>query len=313
MPRVPRRKPRLTIPQILAWADSHHARTGRWPSCTEGQVPSARGETWRNISQALSAGSRGLPGGDTLPRLLARERGKRHPGELPRLTERQVAAWAQAHRARTGRWPTEDSGPVAGAPGESWSAVAGALQQGGRGLPRGSLPRLLARRCGARNIGDLPRLSEAQILCWADAHRAAQGSWPRAGSGPVGPAPGETWRAVDGALRQGGRGLPGGHTLAQLLAECRQVPNPARPPRLTERRILAWADAHRRRAGEWPRSRCGPVVGQPGETWYKVDLALRLGLRGPPGGDTLLRLVRRSGRDVPERRGRPRKSPAPAG
>ncbi len=25
--------PRLTIPQVLAWADAHRARTGRWPTC----------------------------------------------------------------------------------------------------------------------------------------------------------------------------------------------------------------------------------------------------------------------------------------
>jgi hypothetical protein len=35
-----------------------------------------------------------------------------------------------------------------------------------------------------------------------------------------------------------------------------------------------------------------------------------LGLRGLPGGDTLLRPLRRSGRNVPERRGRPRKEQA---
>ena len=45
-----------------------------------------------------------------------------------------------------------------------------------------------------------------------------------------------------------------------------------------------------------------------GETWSKVDLALCLGLRGLPGGDTLPRLLRRSGRHVPERWGRHRKA-----
>jgi hypothetical protein len=298
------------VGQILAWADAHRARTGRWPSCTEGRVHGAPGETWVNVNQALEKGFRGLPGGDSLPRLLERERGKRHKHRQPRLTEDQVVAWAQAHRARTGRWPTENSGPVEGAPGEEWPAVGEALRQGWRGLPGGdTLPRLLARRLGARNIASLPRLSESQILRWADAHRAAHGSWPRAGSGAVDAAPGETWQAVNGALRRGGRGLPGGSSLAQLLAERRQVPNPARLPRLTVASILAWADAHHRRTGEWPRSRCGPVAGQPGETWYKVDLALCLGLRGLPGGDTLLRLLRRSGRHVPERRGRPAKQP----
>jgi hypothetical protein len=185
---VPLPKPHLTVAKILAWADSHRARTGRWPSCTGGRVRGAPGETWVNVNQALRLGLRGLPGGDTLPRLLARERGKPHMHRQPRLTEGQVAAWAQAHRARTGRWPNEDSGPVEGAPGEAWSAVCAALRQGLRGLPRGSLPRLLARRLGARNRTSLPRLTEGRVLRWADAHRRRTGRWPQADSGPGSPA-----------------------------------------------------------------------------------------------------------------------------
>jgi hypothetical protein len=85
----------------------------------------------------------------------------------------------------------------------------------------------------------------------------------------------------------GNRGLPGGSSLARLVAEKRQVPNRRLLPRLTEVCILAWADAHRRRTGEWPTARSGPVAGEPGEKWYKLDLALCLGLRELPGGDTL--------------------------
>jgi hypothetical protein len=298
------------VAQIPSWADSDRARTGRWPSCTEGRVRGAQGETWVNVNQALLKGLRGLPGGDTLARLLARQRGKRHLHARPRLAEEQIVAWARQHHARTGRWPTAGSGPVAGAAGEDWSAVAGALRQGLRGLPRGTLPRLLARRFGARNPADLPRLTRRQVLHWADAYREAHGQWPVAGSGAVSGAPGETWGAVGSALRQGNRGLPGGSSLARLLAAKRHVPNRMQLARLTEGRILAWADAHRRRTGGWPTTKSGPVTGEHGETWYKVDLALCLGLRGLPGGDTLLRLLRRSGRHVPERRGRPPKHPA---
>jgi hypothetical protein len=74
----------------------------------------------------------------------------------PPLSVGQVLEWADAHHARTGRWPNENSGPVEGAPGEAWSAVCAALRNGLRGLPRGSLPRLLARRLGARNRCGLP-------------------------------------------------------------------------------------------------------------------------------------------------------------
>jgi hypothetical protein len=70
---------------------------------------------------------------------------------------------------------------------------------------------------GARHPASLPRLTVAQILAWADAHRARTGRWPSAESGVILDAPGETWRAVRVALVKGGRGLKGGSSLAQLL------------------------------------------------------------------------------------------------
>jgi hypothetical protein len=86
-------------------------------------------------------------------------------------------------------------------------------------------------------------------------------------------------------------------------------PLPLRRSPLTVARTLSWADAHRPRAGRWPEESSGPVEGAPGEAWPAVCAALRQGLRGLPGGDMLLRLLRRSGRQVPERRGRPHKAP----
>jgi hypothetical protein len=69
----PKGKP-LTEAQILAWANEHHDRTGRWPSAKSGTVLGAPGEKWWNIEQALYAGVRGLPGGDSLAKLLDRRR-----------------------------------------------------------------------------------------------------------------------------------------------------------------------------------------------------------------------------------------------
>jgi hypothetical protein len=100
------------------------------------------------ISQALTRGLRGLPGGSSLAQLLAERRGARNPRDLPRLTADQILTWADAHRAANGRWPTEDSGPVPGAPNprESWATINSALRLGQRGLPGGlSLSRLLRR------------------------------------------------------------------------------------------------------------------------------------------------------------------------
>jgi hypothetical protein len=82
-------------------------------------------------------------------------------------------------------------------------------------------------------------------------------------------------------------------------------------PRLTPELILAWADAHKARTGEWPKGRSGPVADAPGETWKGLDLALLRGSRGLPGGDTLIRLLRRE-RGLSERRGRGCPETAPA-
>src|SRR5207244_9005519 len=48
---------------------------------------------------------------------------------------------------------------------------------------------------------------------------------------------------------------------------------PRRPPGqdLTEKLILAWADAHRAREGEWPTTVSGDVAREPGETWRNVS------------------------------------------
>jgi hypothetical protein len=287
--------PPLTEKQILAWADAHHRRTGHWPKRLDGPVVDAPGETWLHVDTSLSAGTRRLPGGTTLARLLARRRGVRHRQEPPPLSHEQILAWADRHQRRTGSWPTRLSGLVAGAPGEEWKAIDGSLQNGTRGLPPGwTLPRLLAVYRGVRNKGALPRLREAEILAWADAHRRRTGHWPNMHSGPILEAPGETWMRVNSALQNGTRGLqPGGSSLVRLLARRLGVRSRALLPRLTRAQILHWADAHHRRTGDWPNRNSGPIPEAPGERWSAVDVALSEGLRGLRGGSSVARLLAR--------------------
>jgi hypothetical protein len=202
--------PHFSEEQILAWADSYHQRTGKWPKIDSGTIPEAPGETWTAVAIALSHGRRGLPGGSSLAILLDKHRGVRNPRTSPRLNEAQILAWADAHYAATGKWPIEEPTPITAAPNETWERVSRALRKGVRGLPGGSsLARLLAEKRGVINRAELPPLSVAQILAWADAHYQRTGRWPIKKSGAVEGEPNESWSAIDTVLHQGNRGLPG--------------------------------------------------------------------------------------------------------
>jgi hypothetical protein len=282
----------LTYRRILDWADAHHQRTGVWPTGASGPIPEAPGETWRAVDAALLIGRRGLPGGSSLARFLAKHRGTRNLKQLPPMSIPQVLRWARAHRRRTGHWPTRASGPITEAPGETWSAVHAALATGCRGLPAGeTLARLLQGRRGERRKDNRPLLTEQQILAWADAHRQRTGAWPHSRSGPIRDAPGETWRNVDHALHKQLRGLTNGVTLAQLLTTHRGLRTRSYAPALTEKQILAWADAYEERTGTWPHAHSGPIPEAPGETWRAVDDALQQGSRGLRGDRSLARLL----------------------
>jgi hypothetical protein len=241
-----------TIAEILAWADAYHVRVGSWPSAYSGPIAEAPpGTNWKLVDNGLRYGSRGLPGKSSLAQLLAEHRGHRNIMALPRLTVALILRWADAWRRRTGGWPLIESGPIPEATdGDTWKDIDTALRMGLRGLrPGRSLPPLLARRRGVRNLPGTPPLTVDPILEWADAHHRATGRWPRLDSGPVIGQPGETWNAVQSALCIGARGLPGGSSLAQLLQEHRGVRNKSRLPGLTVKQVLAWADAHHRRTG----------------------------------------------------------------
>ncbi len=175
-------------------------------------------ETWANIQFSLRAGRRSLPGGLTLAKLLAEQRGVRNFMDLSPLIIKQILAWADAHKEATGDWPNHQCGQVAGAD-ETWSGINASLYRGNRGLPGdSSVAKLLAEHRGMRNLKDLLPLTVEQILAWADAHKAATGAWPNQKSGQV-TGTDETWPGINAALNRGNRGLPGGSSLSRLLAE----------------------------------------------------------------------------------------------
>jgi|SRR5579864_4648996 len=179
-------RPHLSIRQILKWIDEFFAHWGRWPNRKSGPVSGQIDVTWCGIDVALKHGNRGLPGGSSLPQLLAEHRGVRNRMRLPRFTIKLILVWADAFHRRTGNWPTLDGGEVRESPGDTWFCVDMALRLGHRGLSGGSsLARLSASRRRVRNSSGLERLTIAQILIWADAYYRRTGRWPTRHSGPI--------------------------------------------------------------------------------------------------------------------------------
>jgi hypothetical protein len=138
-----------------------------------------------------------------------------------------------------------------------------------------------------------PLLTVHGILAWADDFHANCGRWPKYNDGRVPGTADQTWRAADAALRVGNRGLPGGTTLAKLLLEHRGRRHWHLPVRLTVTQILAWADAHHTRTGEWPGAHhVEQIPNAPeGTTWVAVALALQRGKRGLRGKTSLAKLL----------------------
>jgi hypothetical protein len=106
------------------------------------------------------------------------------------------------------------------------------------------------------------------------------------------------------AQREGGRGLPGGSSLARLLEKGRRIGDRRRRHRLTIKQILAWADLHCQRTGQWPRHDSGPVLDAPGERWTAIQAALEQGKRGLRVQSSLFK-VRRPYRRLGGRTSRP--------
>ena len=68
-----------------------------------------------------------------------------------------------------------------------------------------------------------------------------------------------------------------------------------RRPELTEKQILAWARAYKRKHGRWPNRNSGPIQGTDGETWSGIRVALSHGRRGLRRGTTLTQLLANGG------------------
>jgi hypothetical protein len=156
--------------------------------------------------------------------------GVRPDGEVARLTGRNTDAVRQKReklglanpsvppgsRVPPVRWTAEEDRLVRElSPGECASRT-------GRKLTAVYRRRHEPQRPERKRLCGRPRLRVGQVLAWAIEHYRRTGQWPTQRCGPVVGAPGETWGALDEALRNGHRGFRGGDTLAMLLRRYRR-------------------------------------------------------------------------------------------
>jgi hypothetical protein len=284
--------PRLTKELIRGWILEHHTKLGNYPTSASGIIAGTNDETWQAVNLALWIGRRGLPGGSSLAQFLEEEFRVRNRGNLPQLRRTHIRAWIMEWYKNKCKYPTRNDAEIPGSNGETWSGVDDALRTGRRGLLGGtSLAQFLEEEFKVRNrLRSLP-LRLNQIKQWSMAWRERTGTWPSTKSGEVPEADNLTWQIVDKALRRGSRGLPGGSSLAQFLAEEFGVRNRSSLPDLTREQLKQWAADHKNRTGKYPAVHSGPIPGSAGESWTIVDKALNRGSRGLPGGSSLAQFL----------------------
>ncbi|MFL5241022.1 MAG: DEAD/DEAH box helicase family protein [Gemmataceae bacterium] len=284
--------PEHTEQWIRDRASYHYEKMKEWPSPKSGALLDHQEETWSGIDVALFQGNRGLPGGSSLPRFLEENFQVRNRLNPQKLSAEWILERAKFHHEKTNKWPNVNSGKLLDSPGEIWANIHQALSKGIRGCPGGSsLARFLEESLGVRNPKNLPKITEEWICERAKFHRARTGNWPNSKSGKLLNASGETWANINARLHQGGRGLPGGSSLIQLLEKSFGVRNTLNLPRITEEWLFERASFHLEKTGKWPNSKSGELLDAPAETWGNINYSLRKGLRGLPGQSSLAQLI----------------------
>lgn len=218
-----RNLPGLTEGIILTWCDAFFNAHGEWPSATDKRpIPNYPNESWSALDSALTNGRRGLVGGSSIPKLLETNRNRRNHKNLQKLTINKILSWCDAFFELHGQYPkTHERKPVPNQSNESWTLIRCALASGRRGLPKGSLAKILEVNRGVRNIQNLPKLTEDMILKKLNIFHKQYGEFPK--SRDPRPVPGKpsglTWQVISVALKSGRRGLPGKSSLRKLLSK----------------------------------------------------------------------------------------------
>jgi len=191
-------------------------------------------------------------------------------------------------------WEKDGAGQWNVVPNMSWLMIHQGLYTARYGL--GSQKKMTLTQF--RHLHGLhSNLSEEKIIGWMKLHYEKEGDWPHQTSprvwdrnaGEWTEVKGETWQAINLALRAAGRGLLKKSSLAQLRTAHGLTDPPKDHNPLSEEKIVKWIELYREKEANWP-SRYGKVVWDKDaegkwvrvgdETWTSIDRALYHGHRG---------------------------------
>ena len=290
----------ITVEQIEEAAVQFHGNTGKWPSCYTKErilVGPLKDTTWGTIQSILYKGGRGLPGGSSLADVLQNAGHKKNQKKQADITMEQIVEAAIQFHGRTNKSPSQSTkelileGPLKDT---TWSAINSALRDGSRGLPRGSsLADVLEIAGHKTNQHKKADITVEQIVEAAVQFHGSTGKWPSGRTKeriPEGPLKDTTWGMMDNYLRAGGRGLPRGSSLADVLDNAGHKTNQHKKVDITVKQILEAAVQFNARRGEWPTVYTKERIPEgvlKGMAWGTINSALHKGCRGLPGGSSL--------------------------
>ena len=293
---------------IIEAAIKQFEDTGKWPtnSDAESKIPLLPGDNWKAINAAGQIGIRNLGIGRTLAVILKPIKllhGSKVRADGALLIEEKIIEAAIEQFKDTGKWPTNSDAEskIPLLPGDNWKAINAAGQIGIRNLGIGRTLAVILKPIkllhGSKVRADGALLTVEKIVNAAIEQFKDTGKWPTSADSEskIPRLPGDTWAAINGAGRTGGRNLEKGQTLAKILKPIKLLHGSnVKGGQLTVEEIVNAAIEHFDKTGKWPTNKDAeskiPLL--PGDNWKAIDAAGRRGGRNLQKCQTLAEILK---------------------
>jgi len=235
------------VNSIVRYCNEWKEMTGKFPSCTYGEIPRSGGRTWRGANDWL------MSQGSSLAKLIASHffDGAMRVG----WDESQILRYVADHLEANGTLPHQRSGLISGSNGKRWDALHAHLTRNGS-----SLEKFLRIHYPDR----YPEyFSEEFIAKSISTYHGETGKYPSQGSGEIIGSNGRTWLGAHAWL------YLRGDSLSRFIDRNFRHRKPF-SAELVEEFARDWFQ----RTGEWPKAHSGLIPNSGELTWSAVEKRL---------------------------------------